>query len=335
MPSLTLQNGVVFGYTDSGALTESTSYKTLVFIHGHTFHNGVFQRLNPVAKSNGLRVIAVNRREYPGSSSFSDEELAKFATGTDAERATLLEQQGRDLAMFLDGLITDHLPQTGGVALVGWGMGNLFLMPLVACISTLPEATRKRLSSFVRSIIMMHAPSFAFALPTPSGKLIPPTDPKIPPEALGPALAKWVSGYFIHGDLSSHNVDNLTYHNYDPAKPSTVETLKPEEFLGMMDLAPGGKYDNIIGGPPFTAPLSKQTKKALFTKTVRDSWGSAHFWVVYGDAEPWNAIQAAWSLEDLAKESACEINFKVIKGINHFFVWENPEKALTELKECI
>jgi hypothetical protein len=40
MPSLTLESGVVFGYTDSGAVTGGGDYTTLVIIHGHTFHSG-------------------------------------------------------------------------------------------------------------------------------------------------------------------------------------------------------------------------------------------------------------------------------------------------------
>ncbi|KAJ7849292.1 hypothetical protein B0H13DRAFT_2361313 [Mycena leptocephala] len=71
MPSLTLESGVVFGYTDSGAVTGGGDYTTLVIIHGHTFHSGTFQRLNPLAQPNSLRIISVNRREYPGSSPYS------------------------------------------------------------------------------------------------------------------------------------------------------------------------------------------------------------------------------------------------------------------------
>jgi hypothetical protein len=41
MPSLVLENGVVFGYTDSGVVSAGdVDYTTLVIIHGHTFHSG-------------------------------------------------------------------------------------------------------------------------------------------------------------------------------------------------------------------------------------------------------------------------------------------------------
>ncbi|KAJ7239193.1 hypothetical protein B0H12DRAFT_1190045 [Mycena haematopus] len=337
MPSLVLESGVTFGYTDTGAVT-GREYTTLVIIHGHTFHSGTFQRLNPLAQLNGLRIICVNRREYPGSSPYSPAELTTFVEGSDTERASLLEQQGRDLAMFSETAVIIQLsiPQTGGIALIGWSLGTLFLLALIACIETLPTATQERLSC-VRSVIMLQPPSLSFGLPTPAGCIIPHEDPDIPAEGRGPAFAKWVSSYFIHGDLLTHNIDNLTYNNTDPDKLSTIETLTPEEFLSMTDFAPGERYDSIVGLSPFAGVVFKQTMKALFDSTVREAWSGARFWNVYGSAEPWNIIYGAWFLEDQSRamdNPKLALNLKVITGSNHFLVWEDPERAIDELKKC-
>ncbi|KAJ7356663.1 hypothetical protein DFH08DRAFT_849661 [Mycena albidolilacea] len=79
-----LENGVVFGYIDSGVVSAGgVDYTTLVIIHGTA-------RLHAQAQANSLRIISVNRREYL--------ELTAFIEGNDAERASLLEQQGRDLS---------------------------------------------------------------------------------------------------------------------------------------------------------------------------------------------------------------------------------------------
>ncbi|KAJ7851351.1 hypothetical protein B0H13DRAFT_2360190 [Mycena leptocephala] len=327
MPSLTLESGVVFGSTDSGAVTGGGDYTTLVIIQGHTFHSGTFQPLNPFAHPNSLRIISVNRREYRGSSPYSAQELTAFAEGTDAERASLLEQQGRDLAMFLDGLLPElSIPQTGGIALIG-------------CVHrTLPTATQERLSSFIHTVVMLQSPSLALGVPIPSGWLILHTDPNIAPESRGFAFAKWVSSYFIHGDLSSHDIDHLTYTNPDPSKSATVETLSPEELFAMTDFGPAEKYDNIIGLPPFAGAVFKQTNKALFDPMVRAAWSQTRFWTLYGSAEPWPIIYGAWFLEDQSHEMnnpKLAIEFKVIDGSNHFLVWEDSEKAINELKECL
>jgi hypothetical protein len=39
MPSLTVNDNIKFFYTDNGAPSPG-SYKTLILIHGHTFHSG-------------------------------------------------------------------------------------------------------------------------------------------------------------------------------------------------------------------------------------------------------------------------------------------------------
>jgi hypothetical protein len=150
---------------------------------------------------------------------------------------------------------------------------------------------------------------------------MPHTDPDIAPEARGPAFAKWISSYFIHGDLSTRDLDQLTYNSTDPFKLSTVESLKPEELFAIADFAPADKYDSIVGLPPFAGLVFKQTNKALFDSTVRAAWSGTKFWNLYGTAEPRDIIHAAWFLEDQSRAANCPelaINTKAIEGINHF-----------------
>ncbi|KAJ7166043.1 hypothetical protein C8R46DRAFT_1275588 [Mycena filopes] len=348
MPSLTLPNGVTFAYTDSGAL--DGDYTTFLIIHGHTFHSGApsspwlnwgrtFHRLTPLAAPNALRIICVNRREYPGSSPFTPAELTVFAGGSDAERAAILAAQGRDLALFTAALISElNLPKGGGVALVGWSMGTIFLLSLVACINTLPADTKKQLTGFVRSVILLQPPSLTLGLPDPPGMLIPHTDPAIPPALRGPAFAKWVSSFFTHGDLSLRTLSQLAYPA-DPknAKAPTLEKLSPTELGAMTSFPPGDKYDNVLGLPPFAPLVAAQMEVALWNKGVRSSWSRAQFCNVYGSAEPWNVIWAGWWLEDRSAAAVEELKIqsKVVEGANHFLVWEDPEKAIAVLKGCL
>ncbi|KAJ6506415.1 Alpha/Beta hydrolase protein [Mycena vitilis] len=339
MPSLTLDNGVQFAYTDSGAV--EGDYTTCVVIHGHTFHNGTFQRLSALAQSNYLRIIAVNRREYPGSSPYSPEDLAIFARGDETQRASLLEQQGRDLALFMDGLIGKlSLPETGGIALIGWSMGTLFLLSLLSSIDTLPTDSQARLSSFVRTVILLQTPLHSLGLPEPAGRVIPYTDPEIPPEARGPTYAKWIASYFIHGELSTHTLANLTYTDTDLRKRPPTETLQPEMLSSMADFGPADKYENIVALPPFAGLVRKQMSKALFDPAVRRAWGRAKFWNMYGSAEPWHIIYAGWVIEEQSRAAAAStpeliIHSKVVDGANHFLVWEDPERAINALKDCL
>lgn len=336
MPSLSLSTGVQFFYTDSGAV-DGGEYTTVVIIHGYSFHSGTFQRLNPLAQPNSLRIISVNRRCYPGSSALSADELSTIAEGTDDARAGLLEQQGCDLALFVDGLIDElSIPKNGGIALVGWSLGTIFLLSLIASVETLPTATQERLSGYVRTVVLLQPPSLSLGLPMPPGHLTSHTDPDIA-EARGPAFAKWVSSYFVHGNLSLHKTEELTNNKTDPLKLSTVERLKPEELFALADFTAAEKYDKVIGGAPFAPLVAAQTHKVLFDPTVRRAWRGATFWNLYGSAEPWTIIYAGWFLEDQSRAAnslALAFQTKIIPGGNHFLAWDEPETTIMALKAC-
>jgi len=40
MPVIAIDSGLQYYYTDSGPPLQRTKYRTLVLIHGHTFHSG-------------------------------------------------------------------------------------------------------------------------------------------------------------------------------------------------------------------------------------------------------------------------------------------------------
>ncbi|KAF7331333.1 AB hydrolase-1 domain-containing protein [Mycena kentingensis (nom. inval.)] len=355
MPSYTLDSGITFTYTDSGAVRSNKAYTTLVFIHGHTFHAGTFQRLLPIAAANGLRVLCINRREYAESNLYTDEELDIFASGTQEQRAALLAGQGRDLALCVDGLIQRlRLPKAGGVALIGWSLGATFLCSILASIESLPAPAKKRLVDHVHTTILFQAPSVALGIPLPSTEHlpIPHTDPTIAPADRPAAFARWVSAFFAHGDLSTRSLSALTYHPAAEPTP-TLARMSAEEVASMVDYAPGQRYDDAVGLPQFAGVVKDIVQRALWDGRVRNAWrrlrpglgihptGGASgggLWVLYGTAEVWNVIQAAWVLEDEAKmhpQPGMEMRFAVMQGVNHFLVWEDAQAALDALKQCI
>ena len=65
-----------------------------------------------------------------------------------------LYDQGVLIALFVDGIIqTLSIAKAGGLAVIGWSMGNVFTLALRACIGDLPEDTRHRLKLHMRSFI--------------------------------------------------------------------------------------------------------------------------------------------------------------------------------------
>ncbi|TFK37072.1 hypothetical protein BDQ12DRAFT_653349 [Crucibulum laeve] len=336
MPTIQVKD-LEFFYTDSGA-PNAAVYRTIIIIHGHTFHSGTFQRLLPLAAAQSLRVICVNRREYPGTTPFTPEELKVFAEGSEKERALLIEQQGIDLGLFVDAVIQQLvLSKEGGITLAAWSLGNAFLISLLASINLLPVESKERLQTYVKTVILWDPPTQALGIKSPPGSYVPLWDETLAPEARGPAFGVWAASYWKHGDISSRNFDQFEHRIPDPSKKPSTDNMTREELFSLADFAPGGKCETILCEPAFANVLMNQTQKALFAPEVRKSWYGAEFWNMYGDSNPWNIIYSPWILEQKVKAAKTVqplLKFKANEGANHFLMWDEPEKALRAIQDC-
>jgi len=117
---------------------------------------GTFERFNRLAcYLRPVRVICINRRHYPGTTSFSPAELRIIMSATDQEKAKLLDQQGKDLAALVVALIKQcGLPQNGGVTLAGWSLGTSYMLAIVAAINHLDQDVRECLQKYVAGFLI-------------------------------------------------------------------------------------------------------------------------------------------------------------------------------------
>lgn len=109
----------------------------------------------------GVRFVAVSRRDYPGSTPLTEEDLRVLQSGTEDERATFLRAQAIELATFLDRFIEQsRIPaisadrKTGGILLLGWSLGCTFGLSILSHADVYPEAMRNKLSQYLRSYVM-------------------------------------------------------------------------------------------------------------------------------------------------------------------------------------
>ena len=106
-------------------------------------------------------MVCVNRRDYPGTTLYTPAELKALSEMDEEGHAAILEARGIELAAFLDALIdTLSLPgltpdgKEGGLALMGWSMGNMFTLSTIASVSSLEPQIQTRLQSYLRKLIM-------------------------------------------------------------------------------------------------------------------------------------------------------------------------------------
>ena len=142
----------------------------------------------PFAVANRIRLILVNRRDYPGSTPLSDAELAELGSSDLKTRAKALAQQGLDIGLFLAWLIREeNIPpvvidrdgkQQGGIALVAWSLAHTPLAGFLAHADSLPTDALRVLDPCLRAYCIFgeHTNSSPPPIPDPA-TLIPGYDP--------------------------------------------------------------------------------------------------------------------------------------------------------------
>ena len=118
--------------------------------------SGTFSRAIARAQDHGVRVIALQRRDYRGSSPFSSEELEVLKSADPAVVQQAVRKIGLEIATCLVGLVDKHqLPHSngGGLTVVGWSMGGMMLSSFAHYFPTYPEKIQIVLNQCVRSII--------------------------------------------------------------------------------------------------------------------------------------------------------------------------------------
>lgn len=183
MPTIPVnQQGHVLYYEDTGAPTISNvPYTTLIVVHGTLFHGGeqvlahnekmgnlchssnsaVFKRLMPLAPQYNIRLVLVNRREYPGSSLFTEEDLNKLQSKDDAAHIEFARERAEEIATFIK-VFKDQedIPEAssdgriGGVSLMGWSSGALQTIAVLGYADLLAESTKKSIEPYLRSYIV-------------------------------------------------------------------------------------------------------------------------------------------------------------------------------------
>lgn len=100
-------------------------------------------------------MIAINRRDYPGSTPYTQAELEIFANGSNEQHLSLLLREGTNLALLLSGLI-GSLSLPPKVVIIGWSLGNTYMLSMLTSISesSFPQSARERLALSVHKAIM-------------------------------------------------------------------------------------------------------------------------------------------------------------------------------------
>lgn len=122
-----------------------------------------FLGLFPHAAARNMRIMALNLRDYPGSTPYTPSELELLCSDDAEEQAAAVRSQGHEIAAFLKHIIeTESLPpvagvagkKAGGIAVMSWSLGNVWAMSLFAHTASLDQDTRTVLLPMLRTWII-------------------------------------------------------------------------------------------------------------------------------------------------------------------------------------
>jgi len=320
---------------------DNDDYVTVVMLHGFVWHAGTFKRMIPFAKKYNARLILVNRRDYPGSTPFTEEELNQLAStvsGTPQAIESLrsfVRDRAMDLYQLLETLIkVDNIPQRGGIVVGGWSFGTQFTTALLAHAGSFPVG-EINVASYIRHVVNLDMPSHFLGYAAKEGCWNPLLDSTLPEGEGLKIFPRWVSGYFLHGET----VADLVPRDFTPDIPPTLDRMTPEDLQSALYVVPGlpGASDNVLSRAVMTLKISSEIKHAAVFPPGSGDWDKLELHHIFGDRSSWSEFWGAECLrEEIAKEQklgrrARPVEIVRLRGANHFSAWDYPERTLVAI----
>ena len=125
-----------------------------------------FLRVLAKAKDHNIRAISLARRDYRGSTPFSETELDQLRGSNAIVHRAFLRERGLEVARFLITMIdTLNLPPLddegrGGLSLMAWSFGNITMFAFAHFFSTYPQTVQDHLKTYLKSFVAYGARSY-------------------------------------------------------------------------------------------------------------------------------------------------------------------------------
>ncbi|RDB30090.1 hypothetical protein Hypma_013908 [Hypsizygus marmoreus] len=339
-----LGDGIDIFYTDSGAPLNSMDYTTLIIFHGSAFTGQGFVHLHDHAHPLNLRTVVCNRRDYPGSTRYTDSELDDLRHGRKDFLDRLAIQVGWFLEKFID---EENIPKvgadrkSGGFAILGWSMGTATAMSLFSDQSLISYT---KLEPYVKDLILYDPPYLSFGYPLPvdaDHRIIydPWANPdNRPPEELYRNFIGWVTSYYDQPEnptsINELNFAKRTDH-------ATVNSWSPEELGRIFDEGAAVRSELHMYIPPMQNTLNDLANQVLYNTGLTQIFPEVDVTYITGSKTNWQclwgAVEAKHVYEDhkALGEKVRHTTFIYVEGGNHFIHSDMPGEFMKTIVQEI
>ncbi|TCD64854.1 hypothetical protein EIP91_003558 [Steccherinum ochraceum] len=324
---------------DSGAPEGAENYTTLVVMHGLVFTIASFAPLLQYVRKYNVRLILVNRRGYPGTMPFNEEDMAQLKVAYDgpspesanAVRAHL-QARVKEIYELLASLILKEDIKENSIILSAWSLGTMFINSFLAYGPNVAVGN-VNVVAYIKRVTVYDAPFICMGYPPYAGGYSPIRDPELSAEEGIKRFPFWVSGYYKHGST----VSELEVRNALPTPKATFVAMSANESIPVVYSPPGAVdgSDFMLAWGAIKNDTFVEVKDAALKPEKRgDQWAKIPWRHIWGDHSIWEVVYGQWQLEkDIAatrKSGSFARPIEAIRlpGCNHFAQWDCPEELL-------
>ncbi|KAI5994489.1 Alpha/Beta hydrolase protein [Pisolithus albus] len=340
---------VEFFYEESGLSgLDPTNYTTVVLVHGMGFSGAVFRKLFPFGAEHNYRIVSLYRRGYGLSTPWSEEELGLLQSSDGEDHKAYLRLAGLQIIKFLlTFAASQSIPRyskeqkTGGLILLGWSLGVAYSNGALANLDALTTEELRDLESYLHTAIYYDASLVATGLQSPrpfQSSLFAPTV-----EERWEIFKQWVSSFFAHPNVHSHDASDLELVHPRQDKPGSLQGLSDEEVAQMTSMQMYATHDAatlVIKAEVFAVLV----RRALFDKQYASQYlPDLKVRFVCGTESSGlfvhavNEIRRCMDSEPSAvfgegAEKARDLRGTYLERGNHFVFLDEPQWALAQFK---
>ncbi|KAG7095832.1 hypothetical protein E1B28_006527 [Marasmius oreades] len=252
----------------------------------------------------------------------------------------------------------------GGIAILGWSLGHTVTFATLADLEDAPKEVQARLAAYLRAHILLEPPTIMIGRKPFPGTWVPAWEPSFTPTSATGLFMVLVSAYYIHGpgvvtlDPKLQTRDPTLMEHVAPALPSkdssnvpSIYNMTPQDVEEIVSFHPVPRADALLSRTAMLWLDLHQVNyaKACYSETVRkrllpemkvveiiadrtSAVVAGTFWQIWDDnEEEKEKVRKVTGLKDVKDF----VEFKLMKGANHFMHWDHPQETMDLLVEIL